>query len=118
MAPFTKAANRATPASTTMAVSRAGISGYSRLPASSHLARGTIAQGVTVPEDAQGLFLIAGRKHPIRIRDLAARCARVVLERSVPSANRGRREDRVRAAPAVSCAICTSKCAHEHTGEA
>src|SRR5215207_6374093 len=31
---------------------------------------------------------------------------------------RGRREDRVRAAPAVSCAICTRKCAHEHTGPA
>src|SRR6266851_7820363 len=32
--------------------------------------------------------------------------------------NRGRREDRVRAAPAVSCAICTKECAHEHTGSA
>jgi len=32
--------------------------------------------------------------------------------------NRGRREDRVRAAPAVSCAMCTRKCAHEHTGPA
>ena len=32
--------------------------------------------------------------------------------------NRGRREDRVRAAPAVSCAICASKSAHEHTGPA
>jgi hypothetical protein len=32
--------------------------------------------------------------------------------------NRGRREDRVRAAPAVSCAMCTRKCAHEHTGSA
>ena len=32
--------------------------------------------------------------------------------------NRGRREDRVRAAPAVSCARCTRKCAHEHTGSA
>ena len=32
--------------------------------------------------------------------------------------NRGRREDRVRAAPAVSCAMCTEKCAHEHTGPA
>src|SRR5437899_7450113 len=31
---------------------------------------------------------------------------------------RGRREDRVRAAPAVSCAMCTRKCAHEHTGPA
>ena len=35
-----------------------------------------------------------------------------------PLRNRGRREDRVRAAPAVSCAMCTEKCAHEHTGPA
>ena len=35
-----------------------------------------------------------------------------------PPESRGRREDRVRAAPAVSCAICTEKCAHEHTGPA
>ena len=34
------------------------------------------------------------------------------------SENRGRREDRVRAAPAVSCAICAKKTAHEHTGSA
>ena len=32
--------------------------------------------------------------------------------------SRGRREDRVRAAPAVSCAVCTKKGAHEHTGPA
>src|SRR6266850_3417133 len=32
--------------------------------------------------------------------------------------NRGRREDRVRAAPAVSCATCTEEHAHEHTGSA
>src|ERR671919_572596 len=31
---------------------------------------------------------------------------------------RGRREDRVLAAPAVSCAIAHSKSAHEHTGTA
>jgi hypothetical protein len=31
---------------------------------------------------------------------------------------RGRREDRVRAAPAVSCAKCAQKHAHEHTGSA
>jgi hypothetical protein len=31
---------------------------------------------------------------------------------------RGRREDRVRAAPAVSCANAQSKNAHEHTGSA
>src|SRR3982751_421668 len=36
----------------------------------------------------------------------------------VPLERRGRREDRVRAAPAVSCARCTSKNAHEHTGSA
>ena len=30
--------------------------------------------------------------------------------------NRGCRECRVHAAPAVSCASCTKKCAHEHTG--
>ena len=32
--------------------------------------------------------------------------------------NRGRREDRVHAAPAVSCAKCANKNAHEHTGSA
>src|ERR1700682_1969413 len=35
-----------------------------------------------------------------------------------PSKIRGRREDRVRAAPAVSCAKCTKENAHEHTGSA
>jgi len=35
-----------------------------------------------------------------------------------PSAFRGRRESRMRAAPAVSCAMCTKRCAHEHTGPA
>src|SRR5260221_11275805 len=29
---------------------------------------------------------------------------------------RGRREDRVHAAPAVSCAMCIKNAAHEHTG--
>src|SRR6187549_2129425 len=33
------------------------------------------------------------------------------------SSNRGRREDRVLAAPAVSRAICANKTAHEHTGQ-
>ena len=36
--------------------------------------------------------------------------------RSALSRNRGRRESRVHAAPAVSRAMCTRKCAHEHTG--
>ena len=34
-----------------------------------------------------------------------------------PSSNRGRRECRMRAAPAISCAMCTKRCAHEHTGQ-
>src|SRR4051794_14432303 len=36
----------------------------------------------------------------------------------LPSSNRGRREDRVRAAPAVPCAVSTKNAAHEHTGPA
>jgi hypothetical protein len=35
-----------------------------------------------------------------------------------PFKNKGRREDRVRAAPAVSCAMKHKENAHEHTGEA
>src|SRR5439155_6666456 len=34
------------------------------------------------------------------------------------SRTRGRREDQVRAAPAVSCAVAHKRCAHEHTGSA
>jgi len=43
-----------------------------------------------------------------RLRDLAARCARA-LRRSPSSERRGRRESRVRAAPAVSCAEVEKK---------
>src|SRR5690348_10718639 len=35
-----------------------------------------------------------------------------------PPSSRGRREDRVRAAPAVSRALVQQECAHEHTGSA
>src|SRR5882757_6047980 len=35
-----------------------------------------------------------------------------------PFQRRGRKESRVHAAPEVSCAMCTEKCAHEHTGSA
>src|SRR5882757_6434477 len=41
-----------------------------------------------------------------------------VLRERWPSKDRGRRESRVRAAPAVSRAICTTESAHEHTGSA
>jgi hypothetical protein len=43
---------------------------------------------------------------------------REVCRQRPPSEIRGRREDRVRAAPAVSCAKCANKNAHEHTGSA
>src|SRR5258708_23456534 len=52
----------------------------------------------------------------MRLRDPAARYARVVQE-TPPRKIRGRRECRVRAAPAVSCATCTKENAHEHTGQ-
>ncbi|QDW41844.1 hypothetical protein FFI89_008725 [Bradyrhizobium sp. KBS0727] len=48
---------------------------------------------------------------------LAARCARS-FARNLALQIRGRREDRVRAAPAVSRAIAQNKTAHEHTGSA
>jgi hypothetical protein len=51
------------------------------------------------------------------VRLLATRFARG-FSNLCPPKYRGRREDRVRAAPAVSCAMCTKKCAHEHTGSA
>jgi hypothetical protein len=49
--------------------------------------------------------------------DLAAWSARS-FPRIFRPRNRGRREDRVRAAPAVSHARCTKQNAHEHTGSA
>jgi len=48
---------------------------------------------------------------------LAVRCTRGLLK-SLSLPTRESRECRVLAAPAVSCAMCTRKCAHEHTGTA
>ena len=57
-------------------------------------------------------------KQQICVRILAARCARA-LRRGPPSKRtRGRRESRVRAAPAVSRANMCEENAHEHTGSA
>jgi len=64
-----------------------------------------------------GLLRFARNDGWIRLRDLAARFARGLHLRLLPLDNRGRREDRVLAAPAVSCAKC-AKNAHEHTGSA
>ena len=61
--------------------------------------------------------MTAGMWPKTRIRPLAAWFARALLERSVPR-ERGSRECRVHAAPAVSCAKCTKESAHEHTGSA
>src|SRR6266704_6481459 len=52
----------------------------------------------------------------MRVRVLATQKVRG-LHNLVPQ-TRGSRECRVLAAPAVSCAMCTRKCAHEHTGTA
>jgi len=72
-------------------------------------------------------------KQQMRLRDLAAPCARVLQNHSPPklrgrsaiprgtqaTLKRGRREDRVRAAPAVSRAkMHIARSAHEHTGSA
>ena len=46
---------------------------------------------------------------PNAVSVLATHCARALPETSRPRM-RGRREDRVRAAPAVPCAVCTKKC--------
>jgi hypothetical protein len=53
----------------------------------------------------------------IYVRILAARCARALQVIFAPLKMRGRRECRMRAAPAVSCATCTKESAHEHTGQ-
>jgi hypothetical protein len=58
------------------------------------------------------------RRARTRLRDLAACFARGLLSISRPPKLRGRRESRVHAAPAVSCAKCANKNAHEHTGSA
>src|SRR3979409_1906649 len=49
---------------------------------------------------------------------LSGGCAPEVCWKLPALGNRGRREDRVRAAPAVSRAVCTKQSAHEHTGSA
>ena len=51
------------------------------------------------------------------LRLLAAHCARAVHIVS-PSKEEGAGNAGCRLAPAVSCAMCTRKCAHEHTGTA
>src|SRR5438132_14306142 len=54
---------------------------------------------------------------PPCLRDLAARFRPSDANSFVSLENRGRRECRVRAAPAVSCAKVRKNGAHEHTGQ-
>jgi hypothetical protein len=49
---------------------------------------------------------------------ISRRIATEVCSLNFPPSSRGRREDRVLAAPAVSRADCTKQNAHEHTGSA
>jgi hypothetical protein len=74
--------------------------------------------GLWVPAFAGTTQEDSSFKQQTRHRDLAAGYTRGLLSNSFTLQIRGRRESRVRAAPAVSCANCASKNAHEHTGPA
>ena len=63
-----------------------------------------------------GLLRCARNDVGIVSRILAARLRPRFAYFRCPLKNRGRREDRVHAAPAVSCAIAHGRSAHEHTG--
>src|SRR5260370_40619163 len=81
---------------------------------------GSAKQSIPQPEGRMDCFVASLLAMTVfqlqtQLRVLAARCARAV-DQSPPE--RGRRECRVRAAPAVSCARCTKENAHEHTGSA
>ena len=62
---------------------------------------------------------------PTRWRVTTTECGFAFSRRNAPELcqkfpcppNKGRRECRMRAAPAISCAMCTEECAHEHTGQ-
>ena len=79
-------------------------------------------------DDVSGLFgfiFQTATYAQTQFRILATSSARVLqihsphkIERAQATLKRGRREDRVRAAPAVSCAKQIAKNAHEHTGSA
>ena len=80
----------------------------------------------STPEPLGSITNASGYWNPPPSRAMTAACDSAFSRRDAPevfitftlSSNRGRREDRVRAAPAVSCAKCTEESAHEHTGSA
>src|SRR5260370_12031979 len=69
------------------------------IPASSEFRAGPSGTQAALPSDS-----ISGQ-----VRAISGRDASEVWMKLVPRKDRGRREDRVRAAPAVSCATCTKK---------
>ena len=81
-----------------------------------HLHIGMRQQGRSANSAAGAAPRVARR--PRSARPDVHRIARGVHLRLSLSPFRGRREDRVLAAPAVSRAICANKNAHEHTGSA
>ena len=76
-----------------------------------------IASAARGPMDSGSRYARSRNDGWICICDLAARFARGLHLRLPSSKIRGRREDRVLAAPAVPRAICANKTAHEHTGQ-
>ncbi len=62
--------------------------------------------------------LLPMARNKAHLRVLAAGFARALHQRCSLLGNGGRRECRVHAAPAVSCAVSAKRYAHEHTGEA
>ena len=82
-------------------------------------------EAIQLPAPHDGLLRCARNDgvhaHPISMTDTTSRSRGALRPRfainSFALRNRGRREDRVHAAPAVSCAICAKKAAHEHTGQ-
>ena len=75
---------------------------------------------VAARQPLRGLIASSVYGSSVHPQDVASRGARRPRCGSnfVPLKKRGRRESRVRAAPAVSCAKCASRNAHEHTGSA
>ena len=90
--------------------------GYELLRGACHRAR--ICATRWPPCAAADIRIQLSNSERVCVRVPAARCARGLRRLPPPGSKRGRREDRVRAAPAVSCAKCTTKNAHEHTGSA
>jgi hypothetical protein len=104
--PLAMTEERAQPPSAAVIPRESGVSSTPRLIDSI-----TAASGIL--DHPPSRVMTTGYVFAISRRD----CARGLHE-FCPSEARGRREDRVRAAPAVSHARCTKQNAHEHTGSA